>query len=687
MSRTRLQLRLRPTLLVATASLVVATTTAGGAIFQYYAGAMVERLLERQLDTVAGGAAVQVQALFDAAARTLRELRHSAELNLLPLDEPAALGRRFAERLRADPRLAWISHGDLAHDRFVGATRLADGTILVNWSQSDVAGGVPAERIALADGSWREAGRPPKKPYSVVGQSWFKEAIASDRLWVSKPYTFAEGRTGVTFALRHVDPAGQPGGVFTVDFFLKDLSRGLAGLTESGGNDAVLLGADGLVLANAGAERPPNLAGAASALYASHRDAINELTEGQGVVLETVSLDVPYRVALRRIAADSGGIVLALFEPTEVLFAPVREVRLYVLGLTLAAVTLGLIGATLLATRVTRPLQMLSTDADRMREFELERPVETSAWIAEIAGLAHAMERMRIGMRTFGRYVPKGLVRRLMEAGGEPSLGGEHRELTIMFSDIAGFTSQSEQTPPAQLMRRISTYFDAMAEAIHAHRGVIDKFIGDAIMALWNAPAHDPEHARNACRAVLACQAANLQLNATLEAEGLPPLITRFGLHTGDVVVGNLGGADRIQYTALGANVNLAARLEGLNKHYRTTILVSEDTRRRAGDGFLFRFVAHAQPAGTSRPIGLYELVAASDDATAEALADLCARWDDALAHLNAGAFTEALRCFAAIAAARPEDGLADFYQRRLEVHLARDPCTPWDGVDRFDQK
>ena len=180
----------------------------------------------------------------------------------------------------------------------------------------------------------------------------------------------------------------------------------------------------------------------------------------------------------------------------------------------------------------------------------------------------------------------------------------------------------------------------------YAHRGVIDKFIGDAIMALWNAPAHDPEHARNACQAVLACRAANRQLNATLEAQGLPPLITRFGLHTGEVVVGNLGGADRIQYTALGANVNLAARLEPLNKHYRTTILVSEDTRRRAGEGFLFRFVAQAQPAGTSRPIGLYELLGESDQPEAEALIELCSRWEDALAHLEAGAFAEALRCF-----------------------------------------
>jgi adenylate cyclase len=190
---------------------------------------------------------------------------------------------------------------------------------------------------------------------------------------------------------------------------------------------------------------------------------------------------------------------------------------------------------------------------------------------------------MRVGVHNFGRYVPKDLVRRLIDAGGVPMLGGERRELTIMFSDIAGFTTQSEQTPPEQLMRSISTYFDRMAEVLHAHQGVIDKFIGDAIMALWNAPAPDPEHVRNACRGVLACRGANLELNAALAAKGLPPLATRFGLHTGETVVGNVGGADRIQYTALGANVNLAARLEALNKYYRTTILVSEDTRRRAG--------------------------------------------------------------------------------------------------------
>jgi hypothetical protein len=385
------QLRLRPTLLIATASLVGATMAAAGASFQYYAGTMVERLLERQFDTVAGGAAVQVEALFEVAVRTLKELRRLAELDLLPLDDPEALGRLFAERLRGDSRLGWISHGDLARNRFVGATRLADGAILVNVSQPGVGGGVPRERIALADGSWREAGLPPKKPYSVAGQGWFRDALLTGAPLVSKPYTFAEGRTGVTLALRHTDDAGRPQGVLTVDLFLENLSRGLANLTESGLHDVVLLSTDGLVLANAGAVRPPDLAEAATTLYVNHRDAIEGLAANEGLMAEADWRGVPYLVTLRRIAAGSGaGFVLALFEPTRLLYAPVREVRVYVLVLTLGAVLLGLLGATLLAARVTRPLHALSAEADRIRDFDLDRPIDASAWISEISGLARA---------------------------------------------------------------------------------------------------------------------------------------------------------------------------------------------------------------------------------------------------------------------------------------------------------
>jgi adenylate cyclase len=235
-------------------------------------------------------------------------------------------------------------------------------------------------------------------------------------------------------------------------------------------------------------------------------------------------------------------------------------------------------------------------------------------------------------------------------------------------------------------MQRISTYFEVMTEALQEHRGVVDKFIGDAIMALWNAPTTDPEHARNACRAVLACRAANRQLDRELAAAGLPPLPTRFGLHTGEAVIGNLGGADRIQYTALGATVNLAARIEALNKHYRTSLLVSEATRARAGEGFRFRFVARTQPVGTTHPVVLYELL--GDESQADpAQTERCRAWAEAIAQLEAGELAAALERFTALTAADPADGLAQFYCQKLAALLARPHDPPWDGVDRFEQK
>jgi adenylate cyclase len=683
-----MQFRLRPTLLTATAVLIVTTMAVTGLLLHHYIGQMIERLLSRQFDIVAGGTAVQVETLFDSAVSVLETQQARTALDMLPLDEPDRLGREFAERLRREPHLAWISYGDLARNRFVGATRRPDGAILVNIAAADVGNSIPIERIALPDGSWRPADLPQKEPYAVRDQPWFKAALAADGVLVSDPYEFAEGRPGVSLTLRHTDPAGRPQGAFTVDFFLEDLSHGLARLTERDRNDAVLLGPGGLVLASAGAERPPDLSELAREVYAEHHPALETLAAGQGLLVDADWQGAPYRVALHRIVAGSSGpVALAIFEPLDLLFAPVRDLRSDIVTITLAAIALGLLGAVLLATSVSRPLRALVASADRIRRFDLDRPVGVSSWISEVSSLAREMEGMRVGVRSFGRYVPIALVRRLLEAGGAPVLGGERRELTMLFSDIAGFTSQSESLPPEQLMQRISAYFQVMTEALEAHHGVVDKFIGDAIMALWNAPAADTRHAHHACEAVLACRAANERLNAALAAEGMPPLPTRFGVHTGEVVVGNLGSDERMQYTALGADVNLAARIEGLNKHYRTAILVSDATRARAGDGFLFRFAGRAQPVGTTRPVTLYELLGAASDPAAGALALRCACWADAVARLDAGEPGEARRHFEAIAARSPDDGLAAYWCQKLAALLARPPEPAWDGIDRFEQK
>src|SRR5262249_4099364 len=155
-------------------------------------------------------------------------------------------------------------------------------------------------------------------------------------------------------------------------------------------------------------------------------------------------------------------------------------------------------------------------------------------------------------------------------------LGGSRREVTVLFTDVEGFTSLTENVDPERVMLNMSRYLGVLSETIMAHGGTVDKFVGDGGMAIWNAPAKDPDHVAHACAATLACREANRKLNIEFEQEGWPAYKTRFGLHTGEATVGIIGSFDRMAYTVLGATVNLAARLEPLNKRYGSEILVSE---------------------------------------------------------------------------------------------------------------
>jgi adenylate cyclase len=181
---------------------------------------------------------------------------------------------------------------------------------------------------------------------------------------------------------------------------------------------------------------------------------------------------------------------------------------------------------------------------------------------------------------------------------------------TGLFTDVQNFTGITEAADPDNLMRQTSRYFTVLTDAFLAEGGTVDKYIGDAVMVFWNAPHPQPDHVERACRAALAAKAASEILNQQFESEGLPRFVTRFGIHVGDAVVGNVGSAERMDYTVLGSSVNLAARLEGLNKEYGTTILVSDAVRERAEHDFRFRPVASVTAKGMTNETRVYELLA-----------------------------------------------------------------------------
>jgi adenylate cyclase len=264
----------------------------------------------------------------------------------------------------------------------------------------------------------------------------------------------------------------------------------------------------------------------------------------------------------------------------------------------------------------------------------------------------------------FGQYLSPARVEQLVNDPSQMNLGGEHRNMTFLFSDIRGFTAISERyrDDPADLTELINRYMTPMTDTILANQGTIDKYIGDAIMAIWNAPADDPDHAANACAAALAFQRANVRLNAEFEREGWPLYRTRIGLHTGEAVVGNIGSADRMNYTALGATVNLAARLEGLNKNYGTTILVSSALQQRGGSRFLFRSVDRISPKGFVEAFEIYELRSERADGDAQDC-EFCREWESVYAALRNGPLAVADQELAAFLAKYPRDGLAQYHR------------------------
>jgi len=208
----------------------------------------------------------------------------------------------------------------------------------------------------------------------------------------------------------------------------------------------------------------------------------------------------------------------------------------------------------------------------------------------------------------FSRYVSKEVVKEILNDPHKIKLGGEEKEITVFFSDIRGFTTLSEKTPPVKLVHILNRYFSAMTEEVINHKGVLDKYIGDAIMAFWGAPIDDPDQVDHAFQASVAMLKRLKKLNEEFAKEGRDPINIGIGLYTGPAVVGNMGSELRLNYTAMGDTVNVASRLEGLNKEYKTQIIIGEATKNRITGNYNFKFLGSVQVKGRAEPVNIYTI-------------------------------------------------------------------------------
>jgi adenylate cyclase len=286
--------------------------------------------------------------------------------------------------------------------------------------------------------------------------------------------------------------------------------------------------------------------------------------------------------------------------------------------------------------------------------------------------------------QAFGRYVSPSVVESIINNPDRLELGGEELETTVLFADLEGFTHFSEAMAPQALIKLLNDYFTPMTRIIMAHRGTLDKYIGDALMALWGAPVPLSDHALRACQAALEMEQTMTELQKTWQAQGLPLLVARFGLHTGPVVAGNVGSRERFDYTVLGDTVNLTSRLEGVNKVYGTRILLSEETCKRVQDRLLVRELDLVQVKGRGQPVTIYELVSLSSPENSSVW---LATFEAGLRAYRQQQWDKASQVFAEVLHLKPGDRPAQVFLERCRVFAVAPPPLDWQGVFNLESK
>ncbi len=279
----------------------------------------------------------------------------------------------------------------------------------------------------------------------------------------------------------------------------------------------------------------------------------------------------------------------------------------------------------------------------------------------------------------FGQYIPPELVDEMSEDPESIKMEGESRELTVLFSDVRSFTTISEGLDPQALSQLMNEYLTPMTRAIHKHRGTIDKYMGDAIMAFWGAPLHDKNHVDNALAAAMEMMSLLKKLGPEFRAKGWPELRIGVGLNTGPMSVGNMGSEFRRAYTVLGDAVNLGSRLESLTKEYGVDIMVGETTMQKATN-MLFRQLDRVRVKGKDEPVSIYEPMGRLNRVDQQ-IKDDVAQFHEVLSHYLAREWAQGLAVLAQLEAKSPESKLYALYRQRIEAYIVDPPDSDWDGV------
>lgn len=531
------------------------------------------------------------------------------------------------------------------------------------------ADGNPVGEVALDSG------------YDPRSRPWYEDAVAARATILTDPELFwAFGLVGFTLAAPYsIDGILQ--GVVALDITLDSFSAYLARHAISAGSVSFILddqgrvvaASDGSVAFDSGNDTVelPHVTAVGSRLAALAYASIPR--DASDAVFQFRHDGLDYIVGLSDFNEEFGKrwrlfVVTPVNDFTEQFSINSRNMLL--LGLAAIVVQLAIIY--LLAGLIASPLQKLGFNVERIRNLERSEGPPVISPVREIALLSRTIETLDVAVKAFACFVPVGLVRQLLESEQKLELGGQSRFLTIFFSDVEGFSTMAEKMPSRDLMARMSTLLEVVSEAVHQEFGTIDKFVGDGVMAFWGAPAKLNDHAWHACVAGLRIQRALDGLNEHWRQTFSQPMRVRVGIHSDAVLVGNVGSTERMSYTVIGDGVNIASRLEEINKTYGTLTCISQDTFREAGDRLCVRPIDVVTVKGRRAHITIYELLGAygtdADLEPSKASVELARATGLAFDALVSGDHPKALERYRDVLALAPDDRVSALHVQRLSA-------------------
>lgn len=655
---------------------------------------LVKEINTRIADTVAGN----LQQVLTNATASEEALRTIFFQDVIKVTDEAKREFVFLSLLQSQPTISWVAFG-WPNDNFFGARKDPDeGIRMVEVrrgppspyanelridSYQPIVGDIQFLDRALSSSDFR-----------ATNQSWYRAADqAKAPVWSEYSETPLGTQPGIAISSK-LTVYGHYLGVMMVGIDLDRLARFLTALKVTEHGRAFVLAPGNKVLSaemvGEGTE------GGWHNLDASHGPLaaalVHSIAEHQ---IDLVSMPAPRSVDVM------GGMmgnsidyyvtftplpfrhwVVATVIPAQDILGdiPAATKRLSMLVIALV-IAVSIFGAIVTHRLVTRPLAGIAEQMRQIERFRLDDLTYHPSRLRELDELSRTLRLAGNGLSAFRKYLPADLVETLLREGGEAKLGGRTQPLTVMFTDLAGFTGLSE-AEPERVVGLLGDHLDSMSSIVHAHTGTVDKFIGDSVMAFWNAPTALPDHALAACKAALACRDAFRH-----SAQATSALALRIGINSGDPLVGTIGSSNRWNYTAIGDAVNVASRLEGLNKRYGTDILIGETTALAAGDDVILRRVDRVAVYGRRGGQTVYELIGlAAQRATLGDLAWI-ADYEAAFERYLRRDWDGAIARFREADQRRGGDPAARHMILRCEDLRANPPPSDWDGTDLADSK